>query len=1267
MAGYRVGSYLGGGGFADVWAGLRYSDGSAVAIKLGLAATAEAGRRFALEAGALKSVDPAFVPQLYEGGTLADGRPYLVMERLRGTLLSDTLGRLEGPPSLAWIRHTADALLRSLAALHAAELVHCDLKPENVFCVEAESSGDTSTVLKLLDLGTARSIFSSRGSVEESLLPATEREDSQSDGPSSVVGSVEYMTPEQLAGTELDVRTDIYSFGVMLYEFMTLRVPFNGPSGTIKHGHESLRPTRPSVYAEVPEALEKLCLACLAKDPNKRPESTTALRDMLARACRGTTGQGSSSIRRARTAPLLTDSRQPVVLFVVDVPETSPAAVALAVERRKAVIARREGNRYLCGFSVLDDEEPAQAALSLARQLVQSYGARVALHLAQLKVRRRRKRLGAALYGRPLDDTDSWLPRGDWDGILLTEKIASVLPEEQTTACETWPGFFRLVPDELPTLGFEPDLESSKISHPVPSSSSEAVPLVGRESLLALAQASFRDVLDEGNPGLFTVYGDSGMGKSRLVHTIATLASRWCHEAEIISIRATRRILGGTDLALDILQAQLSALLAARGRDQSVQAIGDAIRHAAATEPLVLIFDDAHYAVGGLLDAIEYATLDGDGIRLWVVVAAQNNLRRRRPQWGERAHRHSVVDIEPLGEAASMELAARLLQPAEYPPADVLRRLARWTAGSPHSLTELVRTLKREGIVRQRAQGRSWYVATAELDRLPPSPAEQWLAARRLDAMPAELAACLRLCSVLGLEFLRDELEWVQNAADYSGTAGSSMDTDVGLLELARLESLEGGDGGVWSFREAALQDAIYKLVGSRERKLIHRDALEFWREKSASDSSDRVLIALARHAGPAGASDMAADAYLVLADRALASHLYVDADHYYTSALSYIESDNHALEVRALGGRGRVRYRIQRIRESRSDLQTAQDHARALGDRALLIDLILEEATALDWAWMMEDAAQRVEAAGELVRESDHAKIRCRYYNALARSHYRQERMQEAVDLYNQAIDLAVECGDDETLTIALLLLALALFGTGDFVRARQRSDQVIELCQRTGDRLHLCAAYCNRVIVNSTEKSVTGTVEDLRRAVKLAREIGQPILERIATHNLAEFLHWSGKHDEALTLALRAYDLQRFLPERAAADALLLARICAALDDVDGLRRMRTEIQTLAQAKQLTQFESSALDMLDLLMSDDPSSREWDRLIESAHSNLPSEEFLEFLFFRARAAIKQGDWSCVHNVLTEARPRLDEHPAWRAPFAEIAAIGREHSLDGQ
>ena len=157
---------------------------------------------------------------------------------------------------------------------------------------------------------------------------------------------------------------------------------------------------------------------------------------------------------------------------------------------------------------------------------------------------------------------------------------------------------------------------------------------------------------------------------------------------------------------------ELQALGAAPGvlRATLSRSVGEALRLRARERPLALILDDAHFADDATLDAIEYATLAEAEGPLWVCVLARPALNHLKPTWGGRSAAHLRLDLAPLGSDDCANLARQLLLPVESVPAATLETLLAGTHGSPFLLTELVRGLKRDGIVRRdpgRAAGSS--------------------------------------------------------------------------------------------------------------------------------------------------------------------------------------------------------------------------------------------------------------------------------------------------------------------------------------------------------------------------------------------------------------------------------------------------------------------------------------------------------------------------------------------------------------------------------
>jgi serine/threonine-protein kinase len=198
----------------------------------------------------------------------------VVMERLRGEDLRDTLDRAGALPprrALAIARATASAL----CAAHDAGVIHRDLKPDNVFLLEGTGG------VRVLDFGIAKllespGLDSQRMGIEET-------------APGAFLGTPRYMSPEQACGRPVDLRSDIYSFGVILYEMVTGAPPFSGRSfGELLIKHSLVAPRRPSERENLRDplapAVEELILACLAKEPAARPASMAEVLARLAEA-----------------------------------------------------------------------------------------------------------------------------------------------------------------------------------------------------------------------------------------------------------------------------------------------------------------------------------------------------------------------------------------------------------------------------------------------------------------------------------------------------------------------------------------------------------------------------------------------------------------------------------------------------------------------------------------------------------------------------------------------------------------------------------------------------------------------------------------------------------------------------------------------------------------------------------------------------------------------------------------------------------------------
>lgn len=259
---YRVERVLGRGGMGVVIAARHLLLDELVAIKFLLPEalqSAEAVARFEREARAAVKIKSEHVARVTDVARLDNGAPYMVMELLRGQDLAAVL-RDRGPLPLA---DTADYLLQAgeaIAEAHALGIVHRDLKPPNLFLTQR---ADGSACVKVLDFGISKLTVASASTSADQAMTSTQ----------AVMGSPLYMSPEQLmSARDVDLRTDIWALGVICFELLTGKLPFEGETlprlcmSINLAAPQSVRTYRP----ELPAGLDEMLLRCFSKDPAKR-------------------------------------------------------------------------------------------------------------------------------------------------------------------------------------------------------------------------------------------------------------------------------------------------------------------------------------------------------------------------------------------------------------------------------------------------------------------------------------------------------------------------------------------------------------------------------------------------------------------------------------------------------------------------------------------------------------------------------------------------------------------------------------------------------------------------------------------------------------------------------------------------------------------------------------------------------------------------------------------------------------------------------------
>jgi serine/threonine protein kinase/predicted ATPase len=1122
---YRITGALGRGGMGAVFLAVQDPLGREVALKVltpELANDVVARERFLREAKAVSRLNHPNVVTVHDFGTEPDGTLYLVMERVAGRPLRailDEKGALRPAEALSLLTDVC----RGVAAAHRAGIVHGDLKPENIL---VSSSGER--VVKVLDFGLAR-------------LQASAGEDPTVTRAGQILGTPRYLSPEQIRGVRDNPSSDVYAMGIMLFEMLTGRPPFDESTVPLLIvEHITSTPPAPGVVLghTLPEDLDELTLLLLRKEPNTRPKDADALLPMLAeRAARLSMTRTMSDV--GMPSFVMSGPRAPegdITLVFTDIESSSslwervPALMREGLRLHDEIMRRHiaetggyevktQGDSFMIAYARVEDAARFATAIQTALidapwadALLAEKEAAPVVKNGRTIFRGLRVRVGF-FCGTPDCRADPVSQRMDYFGPVVNRAArvesaahggqvlyghedqqrrtihvdgvdSRALGPVRLKGIETPIHLVELRPASLSARSFAPP---RTVDAGAPSNlPSERASLIGRDALTD-------DVVTRTTSGarVLSLVGAAGVGKSRVALRAArVLAERHAFPGGTfhVPLAEERR---GLDVLVGIARALELTLLNADSEERALAQLSEVLSTRA---PTLLVLDDIDRMGAALAPIVDGLTRGGASVFI---------LTGRAPA---RARGERTIEVPPLDEDDAIALFDARVRESGGALAE---------ADAP-DVKKLVNALDGLPLALELAAGRARMMKPRQLvERL----------SRRFDLLKASgeggaRGATLRGALDLSWETLSDlERSALAQCSVFEGHF--SLDAAEHVVDVSALDDMAFILDVLDVLRERSLLRALHSDALGEVRFMLYESVRAYARERRAELVDDGALIQrYAQHTVENG-ERLAALVHTPRAPEALeglvAERLHLDA---------VVASGPGALAVRAAlalaafyGARGPVA-------AHRALVQQALERADKLHDEPLLLSALNVrgrfEAVSGDSNTAISDLTRAATIALSLKDESALAyalqgTVRAQVRNLDAKSaHIAMDHLQPLVDKLNDARLSALVENERMLFTFSKTIEA-----------AEQAASRALAHVARAGDR-ELEARICSNFgIIHSLRGFPREAYPHLERALMLARDTHARPLEGLVLGNMGSALLMMGKADDAISKLRSAVEI--------------------------------------------------------------------------------------------------------------------------------------------
>ncbi|HET9332734.1 MAG TPA: adenylate/guanylate cyclase domain-containing protein [Gemmatimonadota bacterium] len=712
--------------------------------------------------------------------------------------------------------------------------------------------------------------------------------------------------------------------------------------------------------------------------------------------------------------------------------------------------------------------------------------------------------------------------------------------------------------------------------------------MIGRESELRALIEMLRETIDERDPRVVTVFGEAGLGKSRLMFEFASAVELLPDRVRVFTARAHQEMpalqfalvrdlfasrfgiqesdpidvkrgkfengmevfLGpgeesrmmahivGQLIGLDFSTSPFVKPLIGNPRqirDRALRYAAEFMRRVTQELPALILLEDIHWADNGSLDFVDQVTRACEGARMFVLCLARPSLLERRPSWGEGMAHHQRIDLRPLTKRQSRQLVEDILRQSESVP-EVLREVVVGSAeGNPFYVEELIKMLIDQGVIQPTPE--VWRVDARRLVEVRVPPTLTGIIQARLDRLSRWERVVLQRASIVGREFWAEAIE--RMGEEPASAVGQALESLRGKEIIYRHEASQFEDDVEFTFKHALLRDVTYESVLKRDRVAWHRVVATWLVDRSGGDG-DRFAAVIADHFERAGIASEAAEWYGRAARHEQRAYAHETAIDYYRRAIDF------ASEAQAVSGESGRQRRIEwyrgmaealgvlaRFDDAIDAYEKMRAAAAAAGDK-------VAEARAWNGRGFIEQRKgdyqgllASAERAEELAAEAgDLPEARIERVVALVRmsdGYFRLGAAEEQEALAARSLELATSLGEAalREQALSLKLLGMASQVAGRFEEARRRKEQALEIFRRLGDH-QTVGMMLNSLGETLRLKGDYAAARDrYQEALSIARETGHRPEQILCLSNLAGARLGLGEFAEAERLLREAIDL--------------------------------------------------------------------------------------------------------------------------------------------